>query len=95
MDRVSGSFGAYTQAIEATLRHLVSADAVHKIWAKDATFWTDDAHVQGLIKNRLGWLTVADEMRGQVPQLTAFADEVRKAGFKNAILCRDAPERIG
>src|SRR5581483_2863614 len=36
--------------------------------------------------NRLGWLTVADQMLEQAPGLHAFADQVRSEGFTDAVL---------
>ena len=86
MERMNGDWGQYGDAIATTLRGLAEADAGHKIWAHDPTFWSSDEAVQAKIKDRLGWLSVASELRGQVPTLQAFAEEVRKAGFKNVIV---------
>ncbi len=38
------------------------------------------------IENRLGWLTVADQMLEQAPDLEAFAQECRDEGFTDAVL---------
>ncbi len=45
-----------------------------------------DPATQETIKDRLSWLTIIEAMRAQIPQLTSFADEVRKAGFKSVVV---------
>jgi len=56
---------------------------VSRIWRKDHTVWKSEPRE---ISNRLGWLTVTDQMSGQVPTLEAFAQEVQEAGFRHVIL---------
>jgi len=70
-------------AIEATLADLRRDRIVERIWQKDHTVWRRDP-VE--ISNRLGWLTVPETMRPHVPELEAFADEVRAARFKHVVL---------
>jgi len=69
--------------VEATVADLQQQDIVGRIWRKDYTVWQPDPTE---ITNRLGWLTVTDLMREQVPALTAFAREVRDAGFRHVVL---------
>ncbi|MBI5291091.1 MAG: bifunctional transaldolase/phosoglucose isomerase [Chloroflexi bacterium] len=59
-----------------------------RLWQKDSTLWKKDypAH-QAEIKIRMGWLTLAADMRAYAPDLAAFAKEVKKAGFTHALLC--------
>nr|MBA3242641.1 bifunctional transaldolase/phosoglucose isomerase [Acidobacteriota bacterium] len=46
-----------------------------------------EAH-QKIIKNALGWLTVADTMIGVEDEIIAFADRIRnESGFKHVMLC--------
>ena len=56
---------------------------ISRIWSGDHTVWKPDPSE---IADRLGWLTVTDFMREQVPELEAFAQEVREAGFKHVVL---------
>ena len=86
MDRLTSRLGAASTAVAATLRDLDAADAGRRLWTRDAAFWSADSATQERIKNRLGWLTIFEEMEGQVARLRDFADEVRKAGFTSAVV---------
>ncbi len=57
-----------------------------RLWHKDAALWKKDCKSQHEIRNALGWLTVAEAMTEQVPELKRLADEVRDAGFKDVVL---------
>lgn len=86
--RTSAVLGKLETAVADTL---TAHDADHvpaRLWQKDSTLWKkDDSAHQAEIKMRMGWLTVADEMRSRAAELTAFAKEARKAGFTHALLC--------
>ncbi|MFC1903564.1 glucose-6-phosphate isomerase [Chloroflexota bacterium] len=69
--------------VEATLTDLQKREVITRIWQKDHTVWKPEPEE---ITNRLGWLTVTDLMRKQVPALTAFAAEVRDTGFRYVVL---------
>jgi glucose-6-phosphate isomerase/transaldolase/glucose-6-phosphate isomerase len=57
-----------------------------RIWAKDVNLWHSDPVHHKEISIRLGWLTVATEMREKAGEIAAFAQEVRKEGFRHAFL---------
>ncbi len=84
--RVTVHLGAQAAAVANTLRQLTEADAVHRVWAHDPTLWSQDALQRRQIAARLGWLTVVEAMQGRVENLRAFADELRAAGFRRAVL---------
>jgi glucose-6-phosphate isomerase len=86
IERLSGQFGGATAAVPPARAAHAGADAGHRIWAKDATFWSADPAVQATIRDRLGWLTISAATRAQIPDLTGFAAEVRKAGFKAVVV---------
>ena len=69
--------------IEAALSGLEERQVISRIWSGDHTVWKPDP---AEIADRLGWLTVTDFMREQIPALKAFADEVRDAGFRHLVL---------
>ena len=69
--------------IEATLANLQKQEVVARIWRKDYTVWKPAPEE---IANRLGWLTVTDLMREQIPSLVSFAEEIRNAGFRHVVL---------
>jgi transaldolase / glucose-6-phosphate isomerase len=92
-ERVSANTKASLgKQLEAAVADTLAAHDAEKVparlWQKDSTLWKkDDISHQAEIKIRMGWLPLADEMRPQVPELEAFANEVRKAGFTHALLC--------
>ena len=64
-----------------------SNDLAKRIWQKDASLWKSDEDSVKIIKNSLGWLTVADEMIGVVDDLVEFAHSVRDRGFQHVMVC--------
>ena len=69
--------------VEAALADLDRRQVISRIWSGDHTVWKPDPSE---IADRLGWLTVTDIMREQVPALEAFANEVRDEGFRHLVL---------
>jgi transaldolase/glucose-6-phosphate isomerase len=59
-------------------------DVARRIWRKDDTLW--GAAGQPEVANRLGWLSVPEQMREALPDLLAFADEVRDEGVTDVVL---------
>ena len=58
-------------------------DMIRRIWKRDHTVWKPEPTE---IVDRLGWLTVARDMRGNVAGLRVFAEEVREAGYRHVVL---------
>ncbi|MEK7277710.1 MAG: bifunctional transaldolase/phosoglucose isomerase, partial [Chloroflexota bacterium] len=86
--RTHAALGEHALDVEAVLSALDVGKVPARLWQKDSTLWKkDDAAHQAEIKIRLGWLTLHDDMRARVTDLTAFAKEARKAGFTHALLC--------
>ncbi len=86
--RQSASLGDYLDAVTRNIAAAEQNQIAARVWNKDATLWkTEPAHVVAEISNRLGWLTVMREMRGKVAELTAFAREIKQAGFQSVVLC--------
>ncbi len=75
--------GRQLGGVEATLADLGQGDVVGRIWRKDYTVWKPEPIE---IADRLGWLTITDQMHEQVADLAGFAAEVRKAGFRHVVL---------
>ena len=74
---------SHTDAAATAIAALDSRQVLPRIWQRDHTVWKPDPSE---IVDRLGWLTVAGEMRGRVAELQAFADEVKGDGYKHAVL---------
>ena len=62
-------------------------DVVKRIWARDASLWKSDPDNAKIIRNSLGWLTVAGEMLGVVDELVNFAESIRSRGFEHVMVC--------
>ena len=67
----------------AAIHALIGQDVLRRIWERDYTVWKP---VQTEISDRLGWLNVASNMRVQVADLKAFAEEVRSAGYQEIVV---------
>jgi transaldolase / glucose-6-phosphate isomerase len=54
---------------------------IARLWRRDASLWTNSGEDRWL-----GWLTIVEEMKDQLPALRSFALEVRQEGFTHALL---------
>jgi transaldolase/glucose-6-phosphate isomerase len=77
---------ALADRIEGALHEAQDANIAQRILAKDASVWTTDQSVAKMIGDSLGWLTVANEMRGVVADLREFAEDVRQK-FRHVMVC--------
>jgi len=80
------SLGQYASAVEATLRRMTEEKFLARLWQKDPTLWKDDPPHQKVIRNALGWLTVAGAMLEQAEEIQAFAGQVRADGIADVVL---------
>ena len=71
------------RAVSERAERLDHDDVVRRIWEKDHTVWRDDPTE---ITDRLGWLTVSEEMLGQVSELRRFAEGCAADGLTTAVL---------
>jgi len=78
--------GEEAKAVDAALSRLEQVDAVRRVWGKDASLWTNEPRTQAAIRNRLGWLASPVAARQQIPELTAFANDVRGDGITDVVL---------
>lgn len=78
------SLGTHTGAVAARLRAWQEEDVVARLWAGDHTLWTREPAPE--IHDRLGWLTLPEQMLAEVPGLTAFAAEVAGEGTRHVVL---------
>jgi transaldolase/glucose-6-phosphate isomerase len=82
----SAMLGQYATRVKTALADMDKVGLTARLWEKDATIWKSDAEARQVIENRLGWLTVVEEMIANVGELAAFAEEVKQAGFTHALL---------
>ncbi len=77
------TLGSLGGAVKARLKTLQSEKIVARIWERDYTVWKDDPTE---LSNRLGWLTVGDELAGAAVDLKLFAESVAAHGYNTAVL---------
>jgi transaldolase / glucose-6-phosphate isomerase len=70
-----------TQAVKATLEDWKSNDKAKRLWARDASLWTNTDESKWL-----GWLTITDEQLAHLSNLEKIAEEIRSAGFTRIVL---------
>jgi glucose-6-phosphate isomerase len=69
--------------IDKELKRLSEEDIINRIWNKDYKVWNNNPEE---ISNRLGWLDCSLETRKSFAEINSFADEIKKEGFKKALL---------
>ena len=82
----TASLGGLSGAVDGRLRQLDDQAVPRRIQEKDASLWKSDPAAQAEIKERLGWLTVVDQMEERVPDLLRLRDELYQEGFTAAVL---------
>jgi transaldolase/glucose-6-phosphate isomerase len=70
-----------SRAVESTLKDWDANDKVKRLWARDASLWTNSDEDKWL-----GWLTIVDEQRKSMRRFPNFAAEVKDAGFSHVLL---------
>ncbi len=78
------TLGRYDEAVRRRTAEL--APCVERVWRREASSWGGDAARAKSVSNRLGWLDVAALMRERAGEIVRFADEVRAAGFRDAVV---------
>ncbi|HUZ45516.1 MAG TPA: bifunctional transaldolase/phosoglucose isomerase [Terriglobia bacterium] len=72
--------------VQSTLRKLEEQKFSERLWERDPSLWKSEPAAQKIIRNALGWLTIARDLRGQQDALKNFAEEAHEAGFRHAVL---------
>jgi transaldolase/glucose-6-phosphate isomerase len=72
------------QAVAERVERARQEDLVRRLWSKDESLWGGPGVPE--IGNRLGWLTVSDQMLEEVDGIVAFARGLVEEGFKDAVL---------
>jgi glucose-6-phosphate isomerase len=74
---------ALQQLVVSARESLTASRAVERLWQRDHLLWKTDPTE---IANRLGWLTVIDEMRAQASSLLSFAKSVQDRRIRDVVL---------
>lgn len=56
------------------------------IWDRTPAAFTADRSAYDRIRNRMGWLNGPADAEAALPDIVAFADEIRRAGFRRAVV---------
>ncbi|HEY6118004.1 MAG TPA: bifunctional transaldolase/phosoglucose isomerase [Candidatus Dormibacteraeota bacterium] len=89
------SLGRLQPAVDAQLAKLQKDDAPRRLWAKDSTLWSADTSKRQEIRDRLGWLDVADKMLEKTDEFRELATRGRSysdvvlLGMGGSSLCPD------
>jgi glucose-6-phosphate isomerase len=75
---------ALRAAVARELARAALENVAERLREGDATLWGPPGAPE--IADRLGWLTIAERMRGQVDDLHAFAAQAREQGMRDAVL---------
>jgi glucose-6-phosphate isomerase len=84
--RQSESLASYASVVEDALVRLKDEGAIARIWERDAALWKSEEAHQKIIRNSLGWLTVARSILERAGEIEEFASEVRDAGYTHVML---------
>src|SRR5437660_11303806 len=68
-------------AVEAALDNWDAEDRVRRLWARDASLWTN-----GEEGKWLGWLSIVDEQQRSIRRFPNFALEIKDTGFSKVLL---------
>jgi glucose-6-phosphate isomerase len=78
--------GSLSTAFAEACARLDTEGVADLLWHKRASAWPGDAATQGVIANRLGWVTALDFVTPHLPRLRAFAERVCADGFTDVVL---------
>ena len=85
VDRRLAARRASSRAVAARVKQAAQDDVARRIWRKDDTLWGPAGQAE--VANRLGWLTVAEQMREELDDLQAFAEERARRGRQGRACC--------
>ena len=71
------------QRLEPAFQQVARAQVVERLWRQDYTLWKPDPTE---ITNRLGWLTLPDQMQTHLKPLAALAAAARAEGISDVVL---------
>jgi transaldolase/glucose-6-phosphate isomerase len=81
LTRQAYALGPCTDAVAKTLEAWRAAGNVRRLWARDASLWTNQDEDQWL-----GWLHVVDGWRAEMHELVRVAETVRGAEYLHAVV---------
>ncbi len=86
VDRATTSIGSLGGPVEDVLAKLDGNQTARRIWDRDPSVWKSEPAHQKIIKNALGWLSIAQEMQEQKTSILSFVQDAKRAGLQHAVL---------
>jgi transaldolase / glucose-6-phosphate isomerase len=83
MTSIRADLGSFAPAVAETASRLEGEQVMARIARGDYTVWKP---APTEITDRLGWLTIATRMRAELPAIQSLVDDVREAGYTEALL---------
>ncbi len=89
------SLGPLQPAVDTQIAKLQKEEAARRLWAKDSTLWSADPAKREEIRDRLGWLNVAEKMLEHASEFRQLAkdgkaySDVVLLGMGGSSLCPD------
>src|SRR4051812_727708 len=87
MSSMQFALGNLTDSFAPAMNQAQEEQIAKRIWRHDPTVWKTEPEHQKIIRNSLGWLTVADEMIGVSEELIELAEQTRNRGFRHVMVC--------
>ncbi|HKR23087.1 MAG TPA: hypothetical protein VJS17_10860, partial [Pyrinomonadaceae bacterium] len=87
MKQTEYRLGPLAPRLNAAVHEAETAGVAKRLFDKDASLWKSDDASRKMIRNSLGWLTVAEEMTGVAGELSEFAETIRSRGFQYVMVC--------
>ena len=75
---------ALEPAVAQRVKAAVAESVAQRVWRKDPRLWGGPDKPE--IEDRLGWLTISEPMLEHLDDLLRFVEEVRAAGYTDAVL---------
>jgi transaldolase/glucose-6-phosphate isomerase len=72
------------QPVADRLKTAREQEVVRRIWRRDGTLWAPPGTPE--LEDRLGWLTIAEKVLDELPDIKDFARELREEGFTDVVL---------
>ena len=79
-------FGSLPSGFSAALDKLDQEKFPQRLREHDASLWKSEPEHQKIIKNSLGWLTVADTMLEHIDEVLSFVEDVKREGYQHAVV---------
>lgn len=80
---ITPRLGKAQATVDKALEDLATNRILPRIWEKDHSVWKPEPKE---ITDRLGWLTIAERMKANLPQIQTLTDNVRSEGYTQALL---------